>query len=229
MFNIFIGLLPASSDEELSTSDDEQHSDQIADASQGNPGWADSIAHVLSTNKPKTKKTLVLSKAKKITKVKTEKRPYDFEIDGEIKEEKPDPEAVNENIESKKRKNQALSLRVKPTIADRERERALKKIATKGVVQLFNAVRTQQKDIEDKLKEEKLDHRKDAVLNNINRRKFLDVLMSGERAKSELVDNAVKKEEIKSEDEDMDQTHESQWSALRFVEVFVSKIDCSVN
>lgn len=46
----------------------------------------------MKTNKPKSKKTLVLSKAKKLTDVKKEKKQEPgFEIEGEIKEEKPDP------------------------------------------------------------------------------------------------------------------------------------------
>lgn len=110
------------------------------------------------------------------------------------------------------RDQKLLGLRVKPSALDRERERALKRIATKGVVQLFNAVRTQQKDLVERLKEAgPLDHKRDAVLNNINKRQFLDVLMGGKRAKSENVDNPVK-DEVKAEDDD---AKPSQWSVLR--------------
>lgn len=56
-----------------------------------NAGWADSIAKILRTKKPKRKKTLVLSKAKKITDVKKKKViGVGFEVeteDGQIKEE----------------------------------------------------------------------------------------------------------------------------------------------
>ncbi|XP_037956422.1 RRP15-like protein [Teleopsis dalmanni] len=188
----------------------------------GNAGWADSIAKVLNTTKPKTKKTLVLSRAKKIKSQSKlpETKSYSFEVEGEIKEEKPDKDELDDKLTQ--RKNVQLQLRVKPTWKDIERERTLRKIATKGVVQLFNAVRMQQKDLQNQLDEAgKLDSRQEAVLNNINKRKFLDVLMSGKRAKSEAVDNSIKNE-IKGEsssDEEQNGggTHKkkSEWNVLR--------------
>lgn len=116
-----------------------------------------------------------------------------------------------------KRKPQFL-LRVKPSLNDREHEKALKKIALRGTVQLFNAVRKQQKELQEQLDEAgPLDHKKDAVLNNINKRKFLDVLMSGERAKSVFVDNPVKREMVKeeSDEEEQNDNRKKQWSVLR--------------
>lgn len=164
---------------------------------------------------------MVLSRAKKIKasdKNKVE-NDYGFEVEGEIKEEKPTEEELETSL--KQPKNQKLELRVKPSWKDIERERALRKIATRGVVQLFNAVRIQQKDLQHQLEEAgPLDSRKEAVLNNINKRKFLDVLMSGKRAKSEQVDNPVK-DEIKEEsdnssDEEIDgKKKKSEWSVLR--------------
>ncbi|KAM7361746.1 RRP15-like protein isoform 2-T2 [Cochliomyia hominivorax] len=186
----------------------------------GNAGWADSIAKVLSTTKPKTKKTLVLSRAKKIKtsdKNKTE-TDYGFEVEGDVKEKKPTEEELETCL--KQPKNLKLELRVKPSWKDIERERALRKIATRGVVQLFNAVRIQQKDLQHQLEDAgPLDSRKEAVLNNINKRKFLDVLMSGKRAKSEQIDNPVK-DEIKeksetSDDEDNGKKNKSEWNVLR--------------
>ena len=129
-----------------------------------------------------------------------------FEIDGnktaeDIKEEKPDVD--DEKIVKKVKKNKTFELRVKPYLMDLERERTFKKIAAKGVVQLFNAVRLQQKDLAEQLDEAgKLDHKRDAVLNNINKRKFLDVLMGGKRSKSEMVDNHVKDEDESDYDDD---------------------------
>lgn len=175
---------------------------------------------------PKNKKHVFLSKSKKLTDNQTDepKKKPDFEIDGEIKEEKPDTTELDLDIDKRlsDKKNKALALRMKPSLLDREREKAFKKIATKGVVQLFNAVRVQQKDLAQKLDDAgPLDHRKDAVLNNINKKKFLDVLMGGSRAKSELVDNPVK-DEVKneSEDDEYEETSrpdasKSQWSVLR--------------
>ncbi len=185
----------------------------------------------MKQEKPKNKKNVFLSKSKsKLRDQLDENREekLDFEIDGEIKEEdeeKPNKTELDLNVDMKSndKKNKILALRMKPSLMDREREKAFKKIATKGVVQLFNAVRMQQKDLAKKLDEAgPLDHRKDAVLNNINKKKFLDVLMGGNRAKSELVDNPVK-DEVKDESDDDDDYTEtdrpdaskSQWNVLR--------------
>lgn len=198
-------------DDDDDESSDGENEDQSTDEEAGNAGWADSMAKVLNSKKPKNKRTLVLSKAKKIAdKRPIERKEYDFQIEGEeVKEEKPDDkELVTELVKAKlleksKIKDKILALRTKPSVFDREREKVFKKIATKGVVQLFNAVRGQQKDLAVKLQEAgTLDHKRDHVLNSLNKRAFLDVLMGGKGAKSELPDNPIKDEEIKSEDED---------------------------
>ncbi|KAJ8926039.1 hypothetical protein NQ315_009894 [Exocentrus adspersus] len=161
-----------------------------------NTGWADSVAKILKTNKPKGKKAIVLSKAKKLTDVRKEKMvPAGFEVqtaDGEIKEEKVEVkiEADVDLEEPRHKKRRILrDIRIKPNILEKDRERTLQKIATKGVVQLFNAVKSQQKQIGEKLKEAgPLEVRKEKVLKNIDKRAFLDVLM-GE--KSQKVDDSV--------------------------------------
>lgn len=159
----------------------------------------------------------MLSRAKKIKPGDKDKTQagYGFEVDGEIKVEKNADEELDPSV--KQPRNQKLELRVKPSWKDIDRERVLRKVATRGVVQLFNAVRIQQKDLEHQLEEAgPLDSRKEAVLNNINKRKFLDVLMSGKRAKSEQVDNPIKSE-MKEDDssDDDDKTKKSEWNVLR--------------
>lgn len=171
---------------------DDSADDEIADDSddEGNAGWADAFAKVLKQEKPK-----------KISykKIKVEEEPTTNELDLAA-------------VERKERNNKLVQLRVKPGSMDRERERAFKRIATKGVVQLFNAVRSQQRDLVNRLEEAgPLDHKRDEVLNNINKRQFLDMLMGGKRAKSETVDNPVKDEK----DADEDEARPSQWSVLR--------------
>lgn len=55
-----------------------------------NEGWADSVAKILGSNKPKNKKTLVLSRAKKY------KEPVK-----EVKEDKPSFEVIGDGDEKK--------------------------------------------------------------------------------------------------------------------------------
>lgn len=219
-------------------SSDDNESDASA-KDEGNSGWANSILKVLQTTKPETQNKTVLSRAKKIKAPNSQngktKKAYDFEIEGtEVKEEeqndkdvKPEASALDAQLTRQQRKNVPLQLRLKPSFRDIERERSLRKVATRGTVQFFNAVRIQQKDIKQQLEDAgPLDSRQDAVLNNIDKRKFLDVLMSGKRAKSAVIDNAVKKEELDSDDDDEEPTDDempagsvnkkkSEWNVLR--------------
>lgn len=77
--------------DEVSDNSDE-HSEDSENVEQSNAGWADSISKILKTKKPKKKKTLVLSKAKKLTDVsKVQTKPAGFQVEtveGDIKEEK---------------------------------------------------------------------------------------------------------------------------------------------
>lgn len=221
------------SDEEMQSdeADDELDENQSEgdDEDEGNAGWANAFAKTLQQEKPKNKKYLVLSKAKKLADQKEQSesdKKLTFEIDDDGQEEKEDAKPIintddqkptnNElelaMIERKERNNKLQQLRVKPASMDRERERSFKRIATKGVVQLFNAVRSQQRDLVNRLeKAGPLDHKRDEVLNNINKKQFLDMLMGGKQAKSENIDNAVKNEKNPQEGE----SKPSQWSVLR--------------
>ncbi|XP_030766477.1 RRP15-like protein [Sitophilus oryzae] len=199
------------SDSEVESNAESLENDSADNVSQSlNEAWADSIAKILNTNKPKGKKSLVLSKAKKLTDVKkTKTKVENFEIatsDGQFKREVTE-EIVEEETIARKRRRELPNLRVKPNILEKDRERTLQKIATKGVVQLFNAVKLQQKDIGRKLDEAgPLEVHKDRVLKNIDKRAFLDVLM-GE--KSENV------QKIAATNENTSNSKKPSWNVLR--------------
>nr|CAD7194616.1 unnamed protein product [Timema douglasi] len=188
-----------------------------------NPGWADAMAKILKTNKPKRKKSVVLAKAKKLSDFNKKIKVEDpgFEVDG-IKEEKPDLEDldIKPKFEQIKRRRREWYLRgrVKPSILDADREKTLGKIATKGVVQLFNAVRQQQKSIDNKMKKAGSSIRKqEQVMKSIDKNTFLDILMGSKGSKSELVDNSVKQESsFKGEVKDKkDSSSTPVWNVLR--------------
>lgn len=205
----------SNSDTESNNADSSENSDNKTDAAISNAGWADSISKILKTNKPKHKKTLVLSKAKKLNDIKrSETKPAGFQVetvDGKVRDEKIEinTELTEEQTEPPKKKKRELpSLRIKPNILEKDRERTLTKIATKGVVHLFNAVKSQQKDIATKLREAgPLEVRKDKVLKNVDKRAFLDVLM-GEKSQDV---NEVVKENAKQEQSESDST----WGVFR--------------
>ncbi|XP_022116544.2 RRP15-like protein [Pieris rapae] len=178
-----------------------------------NEGWADSLAKILGSTKPKNKKTLVLSRAKKhsevIKQVKEEKPSFEVVGDNidDIKPEVKQEEDTTEEPVAKKRKHEKPSIRVKPNILEKDRERLLTKIATKGVVQLFNAVRNQQKTFEKELGDV-TETKREKVLKKFDKRSFLDSLMG--QTKSIVVDESTKstKDEVKSEEK-------PKWNALR--------------
>lgn len=190
---------------------------------QQNSGWADAMAEILSTDKPKRKKTVVLSRANRVdVTVKKAKEKYGFEIDGEVSIE----EDKKNGLETKRslvgshemklrirKKDWATKGRVKPSILEKDREKALIKIATRGVVQLFNAVHKHQKTVSSEInKAGNLEYKKDRVLKSVDKKAFLDVLMGSAKSHSvneimETETNEVKKEEDKPE--------EKTWSILR--------------
>ncbi|XP_052902895.1 RRP15-like protein [Anopheles moucheti] len=233
------------SDEEYPMSEDEMElgdegGDVPDDTEQsGEPTkWAKAMAKFLR----KATDENILSKAatdEQKERKKKQSKEYEFELvsaegtvkqeakstNGDQTEDKPSElklaqELLRQKAALKKlRQKDILGLRVRPSIHDFERERTLRKVATRGTVQLFNAVRQQQKEVNRKLEDAgKLEYKRDKVLKSLNRKEFLDVLMSGPRAKSELVDNLVKKEEeeddIKSEVDSEDEP-KSTWGALR--------------
>lgn len=109
---------------------------------------------------------------------------------------------------------------MKPSYTDLDRERTFRKIATKGVVQLFNAVKGQQSEITRRLGTTKLESKREEIIKNQNNKKeFLNALMSGPRSKSELIDQPVKNEKgfkfLKEESSDDEPARESTWSALK--------------
>lgn len=194
---------------------EKEFEDDIKSDAGGNSGWADAMRKILQTKKPKRKKTIVLSKAKRLCDIK-EKEDKESSLDIEkIKEEvKEEIKEEKDVVKKPQLKEKKLGIRVKPNIMDRERERTLQKIATKGVVQLFNAVKQQQGEINKKLSEAgPLERKREQVLRSIDKTKFLDVLMGG--SKSIPVDN----DDLKNEEQENKKLEKKKdketWSVLR--------------
>ncbi|XP_008544840.1 RRP15-like protein [Microplitis demolitor] len=177
------------------SSDDSEREDSEMDDSEtetkesgskfnGNPALADVFRKILKTNKPKKKKTLVLSRAKKLNEIKPKESEADADAGADAKaDDKSEVKKFTEDPEKKEKKSKHLSLRVKPSVLSRGRERTLQKIATKGVVQLFNIVYKQQMEIEQKLEDAgPLMRKQEKVLESIDKNTFLDHLMGGTKS-----------------------------------------------
>lgn len=119
--------------------------------------------------------------------------------------------------------------RAKPNILKKPKERGLIKIATKGVVQLFNAVREQQKYASVQIEQAQTVTGKEKVYKDIDKASFMAVIEGKRPAYNPIVygNNALvkkpkledpkeeTKDEIDSDDERDNNVEPSTWSALR--------------
>ncbi|KAG9484587.1 hypothetical protein GDO78_010132, partial [Eleutherodactylus coqui] len=109
-----------------------------------------------------------------------------------------------------KKRQWEMMCRVKPDVArDREAERSLQRIATRGVVQLFNAVKTHQGNVKDKMKEAGVSERKKSkLMSSISKKDFINVLR-GKEGKGQGAERPVaKKAAAKTQ-------NASEWNILR--------------
>ncbi|NXS54076.1 RRP15 protein, partial [Brachypteracias leptosomus] len=159
-------------------------------------GWADAMAKVLNKKIPQNKST-ILAKNKRLEKEK----------------EKEKQERLEKRMKLDKKREWEMMCRVKPDVVkDREKERNLQRIATRGVVQLFNAVRMHQKNVDEKVKKAGSSERQRAkLLSSVSKKDFINVLRNMEGAKgSNSAGKATKSKqgEVKSEEG-------PEWNILR--------------
>ncbi|RWS13442.1 RRP15-like protein [Dinothrombium tinctorium] len=161
---------------------------------------SDCIQSILNSNPSKKRNnSLILSKALKDRDIKekyeqkrAKREDDDFQLideSGNVKSIEDDStddskQQIEESTAKKKKKKIAIdadvTAKVKPVFDERERD--LNAIATKGVVQLFNTVRQQQKTIEESLEKAGPSERiKDKTLSQFTRNKFLDKLKENEK------------------------------------------------
>ncbi|XP_067992757.1 RRP15-like protein [Melanerpes formicivorus] len=133
-----------------------------------NAGWADAMAKVLNKKIPQNKST-ILAKNKKVEKER----------------QKLKQERMEKKMKLDKKREWEMMCRVKPDVVkDRETERNLQRIATRGVVQLFNAVRTHQKKVDEKVKKAGSSLRQRAkLMSSVSKKDFINVLRNMEGAK----------------------------------------------
>ncbi|XP_069787368.1 RRP15-like protein isoform X2 [Narcine bancroftii] len=152
------------SDEFASGEDDKNNDPEVefgGECSTPNPnaGWADAMNRILKKNVPGDKPIILAKKKEK------QKEKHKQEMLEKIKK-----------LDEKRKREQMC--RVKPDIVqDRETERNLQRIATKGVVQLFNAVRKHQTAVDEKVKDVGMSERKRAkLLSSVSKRDFINML-----------------------------------------------------
>lgn len=161
---------PRLSEDEAVEADDEEELEPQAAADPenaaerglgANEGWADAMAKILNRKIPKSKGTILI-KNKQLEKEK----------------EKLKQERLERRAQLDKRREWEMMCRVKPDVVkDKETERNLQRIATRGVVQLFNAVQKHQKNVDEKVKEAGSSIRKRAkLISSVSKKDFINVL-----------------------------------------------------
>uniref|UniRef100_A0AAA9TKK3 RRP15-like protein n=2 Tax=Bos TaxID=9903 RepID=A0AAA9TKK3_BOVIN len=149
----------------------EDDNDSAAEATAGaNAGWADAMARILSKKIPESKPT-ILVRNKELEKEK----------------EKLKQERLEKRKQLDKKREWEMMCRVKPDVVkDKETERNLQRIATRGVVQLFNAVQKHQKNVDEKVKEAGGSIRKRAkLISSVSKKDFISVLRGMDGSASE--------------------------------------------
>ncbi|XP_008148046.1 RRP15-like protein [Eptesicus fuscus] len=159
----------ADNEDELDPCDDD--SENAAGATAGtSSGWADAMAKILNKKTPKSKPT-ILVKNKELEKEK----------------EKLKQERLEKRKQLDKKREWEMMCRVKPdVVTDKDTERNLQRIATRGVVQLFNAVQKHQKNVDEKVKEAGSSIRKRAkLMSSVSKKDFISVLRGMDGSASE--------------------------------------------
>ena len=117
-------------------------------------------------------------------------------LDGDFsarKRRKVDQKSKKELSEKRKAKRELLEMgRINSSNTDIVNERRLSKIATKGIIQLFNAVKQHQKDVDSKLKKVKTEAQRDKIHQSITTGSFLDLVRPKSNPSAEKSDEDKK-------------------------------------
>uniref|UniRef100_A0A4W3JJR4 RRP15-like protein n=1 Tax=Callorhinchus milii TaxID=7868 RepID=A0A4W3JJR4_CALMI len=144
--------------------------EENADKNPENPtaGWADAMAKILNKKTPLNRPTILAKNKEK-----------------EKEKEKLKQERLEKKKQLDERREWEQLCRVKPdVIKDRENEKMLQRLATRGVVQLFNAVRKHQGNVDEKVKEAgRSDLKRAKLMSTVSKKDFINVLRGSEDQK----------------------------------------------
>jgi len=199
-------------DEYLDNGDDADDEDADEDAAKlhGFAGMGDVIGKILEKElDTKGSGNVVLCASKK-----SRKRKLDAKAEHAARQEK----------EKKLAESRELN-HVVPTRGNAHKEAALKRVATRGVVKLLNAVSQHQKNVSAKMKEERTEAGKDRVESKVtkpsnfmellNKKKKPEAAAEGKKKKKKGKEELLKEEEIKTEDEEDEEEGGGKWKVLR--------------
>jgi len=165
----------------------------------GLAGMGDVISKILDKDVPAST-NVVLCKSKK-----SRKRKEEVKAEYVSRKEK----------EAKHAASRELNHVVPTRGGNAQKEVSLKRVATRGVVKLLNAVSQHQKNVSEKMKEERTQGAKDKVVEKVNKpSNFMELLKKNpvEKKKKKKMDP---KAEVKEEEEEEEEEGGQKWSVLR--------------
>lgn len=214
------GESPDDDDDEMAQGSNENEASEDDSGQPRKSGWADAMSKVLNMKKDiqGPSKDLLLVKAKKDMTTTTTSRDNKEAPKEDLEQKRASAKrSIQREVENRGRRKPCL-------VADRAKEKALAKVATRGVVQLFNAVREQQTTIKARLTQAGRSQRKrDKVYKTIDKQGFLHVLQQQDSGQDRLPLEPVRKKaraerskgvkvEVKEEDED---DEKEVWDVIR--------------
>ncbi|CAG2235410.1 RRP15-like protein [Mytilus edulis] len=175
-------------------------------------GLADAMAKILSKSVPLHKQVIL---AKGTTDRKLERKRK--------KKEEEDDEKHEDKTSLEKKRLWEQMAKIKPDPLERDKERALQRIAQRGVVQLFNAVRKQQKILKEQLDDAgPTEAKKSKALGKMTKGKFLDLLkgqtvanVSNQRMNMKTEIKQVKNCRAMKNESDEEGSNKKKWDILR--------------
>nr|ACO14627.1 RRP15-like protein [Caligus clemensi] len=203
--------------------DNNELEDDEGDEEEGDEksGWADAMAKVLKSAKASGPTQVVLSKARKDSEVKSKIIP-EGKSEEKTEVKVPPPSKLKQSvIRSRKLALESIGRQKPHVVRDKVKEKSLNKIATKGVVQLFNAVKKQQVDLKKELTSVGKSIRKtEKVYQSLDKESFLESVLG---AKSHQKTGKHKEEIQKPQEETMEEPMDlvleescsKNWSVLR--------------
>ncbi|XP_050406439.1 RRP15-like protein [Patella vulgata] len=210
--------LDSGSEADVESEDVSDASDQeLSDDGNKKSGMADAMARILGKQVP-SKKNVILAKGMTDKQIERKRKLKEGGEKDEVDKKKIYIDQVTRQAKKKEWENRG---RMKPQPLERTTEKVLQRIATRGIVQLFNAVRKQQKLLDDQLVEAgSSERRKDKVVESMTKGKFLDIL-KGTASKSEdskntkNINKQKQRETNENIEDSVEEEEDSKWSILR--------------
>eukprot|EP00112_Aurelia_sp_Birch-Aquarium-sp1_P006206 Seg169.10 transcript_id=Seg169.10/GoldUCD/mRNA.D3Y31 product="RRP15-like protein" protein_id=Seg169.10/GoldUCD/D3Y31 len=189
-----------SSGDEADVEDEQMDENDQVEKKKNMAGMIDVIGKILNKKINTDEKGVILSKYK----------------EGKKRKLQQEEETIEKKAKAKIKSEFKEKNHVVPDRSNADKEVSLRKIGTRGVVKLFNAVAKHQKEIDSKLKKVSTEVKKDKVMDSMSKSSFLDMLKTdstSKKSKKESVPGTMQKK--RTDKEEPSETQAPSWDILR--------------